>query len=148
MDVKKEIGKIEKTRGILNEFKEFISRGNVIDLAVGIIIGSAFTAIVNSLVTDIIMPVIGVLSGGVDFKNLKIVLKAGDEAAKINEVAIHYGTFIEKTVDFLLIAVVVFAMVKLMNRFRRKKEGPKAAEPPKRSEEVVLLAEIRDLLKK
>ncbi|MGI6576832.1 MAG: large-conductance mechanosensitive channel protein MscL [Eubacteriales bacterium] len=136
-----------KRRKIISEFKEFISRGNVMDLAVGIIVGSAFTAIVNSLVNDLLMPVMGFLFGGINFENLKFVLKPAVEGVS-DEIAIYFGRFLQRTVDFLLIAVVVFMIVKIMNRFRRKKELPKEPEPAKQSDEVVLLTEIRDLLKK
>lgn len=139
---------MKEKHGIIQEFKEFIVRGNVMDLAIGIIMGSAFTAIVSSLVNDILMPALGLILGRVNIEAYKIVLTpaSGDVA----ESAIYYGRFFQRAVDFLLIALVVFLMVKGMNRFRRKKETPPArpAEPPKRSEEVLLLEEIRDLLKK
>ena len=138
------MGKREKAKGFIKEFKEFISRGNVIDLAVGIIIGSAFTAIVNSLVKDLIMPGVGFLIGGLKFDQYKWVLAPAAEG--VEEVAITYGNFIQQTVDFLIIAFVVFVMVKAINSFRRKEE-PKPEEP-KISDEVKLLTEIRDLLKK
>ncbi len=138
---------VKKTKGIVNEFKEFISRGNVMDLAVGIIVGSAFTAIVNSLVNDLLMPVIGFIIGGINFESLKFVLKPEDPGVTA-EVAIYFGRFLQKSVDFVLIAAVVFLLVKFMNRFRRKKETPKEPEPVKQSDEVMLLTEIRDLLKK
>jgi len=138
------MGKREKAKGFIKEFKEFISKGNVIDLAVGIIIGSAFTAIVNSLVKDLIMPAVGYLIGGLKFDQYKWVLAPETEEAA--EVAITYGNFVQQTVDFLIIAFVVFLMVKGINKFRRKEE-PKAEEP-KISDEVKLLTEIRDLLKK
>jgi large conductance mechanosensitive channel len=141
-----------KKSKFLSEFKEFISRGNVIDLAVGIIVGSAFTAIVNSLVNDILMPVLGFIFGGINFESLKLVLKKAVEGVS-DEVAIFIGNFVQRLIDFLLISAVVFIMVKLINRFRRKKEQtaePEHAEPepPEPSEEVMLLTEIRDLLKK
>ncbi|MBR0420983.1 MAG: large-conductance mechanosensitive channel protein MscL [Clostridia bacterium] len=132
------------------EFKEFITRGNVMDMAVGIIMGSAFTAIVKSLVDDVLMPVIGILFGGIDFTSLKVVLRAADEAAGIEEAALKYGNFIQNIVSFLLIALVIFLMVKGMNKLRRKKEepAPAPAPDPEPSEEVKLLTEIRDALKK
>ncbi|MBR0206605.1 MAG: large-conductance mechanosensitive channel protein MscL [Clostridia bacterium] len=141
---------MEKKKGIAAEFKEFIARGNVMDMAVGIIMGSAFTAIVKSLVDDVLMPVIGILFGGVDFTSLKVVLRAADEAAGIEEAALRYGSFIQNIVSFLLIAVVIFLMVKGMNKLRRKKEepAPAPAPAPEPSEEVKLLTEIRDALKK
>lgn len=137
-------------KGIVSEFKEFITRGNVMDMAVGIIIGGAFTAIVNSLVNDLLMPVIGVLFGGIDFSTLKYVVRAADEAAGIEEAAIKYGSFIQAIVNFLLIAIVIFLLVKGLNKMRRKKEepAPAPAPDPEPSEEVKLLTEIRDALKK
>lgn len=140
------MSKEKKKIKIVQEFKEFISRGSVVDMAVGIIIGTAFTAIVNSLVNDIIMPIVGLIIGGINFGDLKIVFTPASEG--VAESALYYGTFIQKIVDFLIIALVVFAMVKLINAFhRRKKEEPKKEEPPKPAEDIVLLTEIRDLLK-
>ena len=137
-------------KGIVSEFKEFITRGNVMDMAVGIIIGGAFTAIVQSLVNDLLMPVIGALFGGIDFSTLKYVVRAADEAAGIEEAAIRYGSFIQAIVNFLLIAIVIFLLVKGINKMRRKKEepAPAPAPDPEPSEEVKLLTEIRDALKK
>lgn len=135
---------MENKKGIVTEFKEFISRGSVMDMAIGIIMGSAFTAIVTSLVKDVVMPTIGLLIGGVNFTNLKIVLTPASEG--IEEAAIYYGNFLQKTVDFLLIALVVFILVKQINRFHKKKEEapPSVIAPPTEAE---LLTEIRDLLK-
>ncbi len=136
---------MRKTKGIIAEFKEFISRGNVIDMAVGIIIGSSFTAIVTSLVNDVFLPAIGWLVGGINFSSLKLTLPRmleGEEPA-----VIAYGSFIQSVVNFLIIALVVFFMVKALNSLQKKKEQAPAAEP-KQSEEVKLLSEIRDLLKK
>ena len=137
-------------KGIVSEFKEFITRGNVMDMAVGIIIGGAFTAIVQSLVNDLLMPVIGALFGGIDFSTLKYVVRAADEAAGIEEAAIKYGSFIQAIVNVLLIAIVIFLLVKGINKMRRKKEepAPAPAPDPEPSEEVKLLTEIRDALKK
>ena len=137
-------------KGIVTEFKEFITRGNVMDMAVGIIIGGAFTAIVTSLVNDLLMPVIGALFGGIDFSTLKYVIRAADEAAGIEEAAIRYGSFIQAIVNFLLIAIVIFLLVRGLNKLRRKKEepAPAPAPDPEPSEEVKLLTEIRDALKK
>ncbi|MEL7624991.1 MAG: large-conductance mechanosensitive channel protein MscL [Clostridiales bacterium] len=134
-------------KGIINEFKTFIARGNVVDLAVGIIIGTAFTAIVNALVQGIFMPVIGILVGGVNFTDLKLVLKPA--AADVAEVAIAYGDFIQQVINFLIIAFVVFMMVKFINRFKKKQEEcpAPAPAPPAPSDEALLLTEIRDLLK-
>ena len=135
---------MDKVKGFFAEFKEFISRGNVIDLAVGVIIGGAFTSIVNSLVKDVIMPFIGWIFGGIDFTSLKYVITPGTE--EIPEAAIYYGNFIQNVVNFLLVAFTIFCMVRIINKFRRKKEeAPKA--PPAPSKEEVLLTEIRDLLK-
>lgn len=138
-------------KGFFAEFKEFISRGNVMDLAVGVIIGSAFTAIVNSLVNDILMPVIGLISGGIDLSGLKFVFTEATETTA--EAAIYYGSFLQNIVNFLLIALTLFCVVKAMNSLHRKKAEEPAPEPepepePEPSEEVKLLGEIRDLLKK
>ncbi len=138
---------MKKKSKFLSEFKQFISRGNVMDMAVGIIMGSAFTNIVNSLVNDLIMPAVGMLLGGLNFSDLKIVLSpaVGDVA----EVALYYGSFIQKTIDFLIIALAVFCMIKVLNRLHRKKEAEAAAEAPAPVDpQVELLTEIRDLLKK
>lgn len=122
------------------EFKTFIARGNVIDLAVGMIIGTAFTTIVKSLVDDMVMPFIGWLIGGMDFTAMKIQLS--------EEAFINYGTFIQNIISFIAIAFVVFCMVKIVNKLHAKKEEEKKPEPPKVSDEAKLLTEIRDLLKK
>ena len=138
-----------KATGLLQEFKTFISRGNVIDMAVGVIIGTAFTAIVNSLVKDVVMPVISVITGGVDFTDWKWVITEGTE--EVAECAVLYGQFIQNIINFLLIAIVVFAMVKVISALKYKKEEEKPAEPaapPAPPEDIVLLREIRDLLKK
>ena len=123
---------------LLNEFKEFISRGNVIDMAVGVVIGSAFSKIVTSLVNDIIMPLVGIIIGGLDFTSLSI---------KIKDSEILYGSFIQNIVDFLIIAACIFIVIKIMNKFKKQKpaEEPKPVEAP---EDIKLLTEIRDLLKK
>lgn len=139
-------------KGFVQEFKTFISRGNVVDMAVGVIIGSAFTKIVNSLVNDVIMPMLGVITGGVNFADLKYVITPGTE--EVAEVAVKYGQFIQNIIDFLLIAIVVFVMVKMINKMRdaaKKKEEEKPAEPvapPPTPEDILLLREIRDSLKK
>lgn len=125
-------------KGFIKEFKEFISRGNVIDLAVAVVIGGAFTKIVNSLVNDIIMPVIGVIIGGINFEHLMITVGTAE---------IKYGMFIQAIVNFLLIAFVIFSIIKAINTFNKKKEDA-PEEPAKPSEDIVLLTEIRDLLKK
>lgn len=136
-----------KKKGIIAEFKEFISRGNVIDLAVGVIMGSAFTAIVTSLVNDIVMPAVGVLFGGIDFTSLRLVIREATETTE--EAAICYGNFIQAVVNFLLIAMVIFLVIKGINTFKRKKEeAAEETKPAEPSEEVLLLREIRDSLKK
>jgi large conductance mechanosensitive channel len=131
---------------IVREFREFIIRGNVVDLAVGVIIGGAFGSIVKSLVDQVIMPPIGLITGGVDFAQLKVVLKAADPARKAAEVAIQYGAFANTLIQFLIIALVVFAMVKLINTLRRK-QAAEPAPPAAPTPSETLLAEIRDLLK-
>ena len=138
---------IKQNKGLIGEFKEFISRGNVVDLAVGVIIGSAFTAIVTSLVNDMIMPIIGTLFGGIDFTSLKLVIRPAADG--VEEAAIRYGNFIQCVVNFLLVSLVIFIVIKTMNRFMRKKEEPAKEEAPAEpTEEVLLLREIRDSLKK
>ena len=129
----------------ISEFRDFIARGNVVDLAVGVIIGGAFGKIVTSLVDQIIMPPIGVLTGGIDFSEMKIVLKAADAAAKKPEVAISYGSFINTLIQFLIIAVVIFALVKVVNSLRKTEPTP--ATPPAPTTTEALLMEIRDSLK-
>ena len=143
----------EKTGGFFNEFKQFIARGNVMDMAVGVIIGGAFGKISTSLVNDVIMPAISMLTGGVDFSAWKIVLKEavvenGEEIAAA--VAINYGAFLATILDFIIIAFAVFCLIKSINAFHRKKEEAPAepAPEPEPSNEEKLLTEIRDLLKK
>lgn len=130
---------------LIKEFKEFAMRGNVVDMAVGIIIGGAFGKIVSSLVSDVIMPPIGVLMGGVDFSNLEIVLKEALETQPA--VTIKYGLFINTIIDFTIVAFAIFMMIKMMNRFKKKQE-PAPAAPSKPSRQEELLADIRDLLRK
>jgi large conductance mechanosensitive channel len=133
---------------IAKEFRDFIARGNVIDLAVGVIIGAAFNGIVKSLVDGVIMPPIGLLTGRVDFSQLKWVLQPADAATKTAEVAILYGSFINTLIQFLIVAWVVFLMVKGVNTMRRKDaEAPAPADPPAPTPTEALLADIRDLLK-
>lgn len=133
---------------IASEFREFIARGNVIDLAVGVIIGGAFGKIVTSLVDQIIMPPVGLLTGGVDFSQMKIVLRAADPIAKVTETAIGYGAFLNTLIQFLIIAMVIFSIVKGVNSLRRKSDDPAApATPPPPTPSEALLGEIRDLLK-
>lgn len=129
---------------LLKEFREFAMRGNVVDLAVGVIIGAAFGKIVSSLVADIIMPPLGLLIGGVDFRQFAITLRAAQ--GEIPAVVMHYGIFIQNVFDFVIVAFAIFMAIKVINRLnRQKKEEPKA--PPAPSKEEVLLSEIRDLLK-
>jgi large conductance mechanosensitive channel len=129
---------------VLNEFKEFAVKGNVVDLAVGIIIGAAFGKIVSSFVGDVVMPPIGVFLGGVDFSDLAITLK--EASGEIPAVVIGYGKFIQTLIDFTIIAFAIFIAVKAINTLKRKEEkAPKA--PPAPSAEELLLTEIRDLLK-
>ena len=133
-----------KAKGFMGEFKAFIARGNVMDMAVGVIIGGAFGKISTSLVNDIIMPLISMLTGGIDFSSWKWVLKAAEGDAA--EVAVNFGSFIAVVLDFIIIAFAVFCMVKAINKFHKKKEEAPAA-PPEPSAEEKLLTEIRDLLK-
>jgi len=131
---------------MLKEFKEFAMRGNVIDLAVGVVIGGAFGKIVTALVDQIIMPPIGMLTGGIDFSQMKWVLKPADisdPAHKVAEVAIGYGNFINTLIQFIIIAFAIFLVVKTINKLSRRQEAAPAAPPA----DVVLLTEIRDLLK-
>lgn len=123
-------------KNLINEFKEFIKRGNVIDLAIAVVIGGAFSSIVNSLVNDLIMPVIGVIIGGINFTGLTL---------RVGTAVIRYGAFLQNVINFLIIAFAIFMLVKLINKFFKKKEEVKEAV---KSEEVILLEEIRDLLKK
>lgn len=129
----KELNKMKKGIG---EFKEFISRGNVVDMAVGVIIGSAFGKIVTSLVNDVLMPLIGIILGGLDFSSLSI---------NIGDATILYGSFIQTIVDFLIVAFCIFMMIKFFEKFKKKEEK---VVTPSKSDEVKLLEEIRDLLKK
>ena len=145
----------KKGKGFVGEFKEFIARGNVMDMAVGVIIGGAFGAISSSLVNDIIMPLVSMLTGGIDFNSWKIVLKeavldaaTGEEIAAA--VSVNFGAFLATILNFLIVAFAVFCMIKTINAMHRKKEEA-PAEPeaePEPSDEVKLLSEIRDLLKK
>lgn len=138
---------------MLKEFKEFIARGNVMDMAVGIIMGAAFTAIVNSMVGDIIMPIIGVFTSGIDFADQFITLdgetypslKAAQDAGAA---IITYGMFINAVINFVIVSFVVFMLIKGVNNLKRKAEDPKAKDAPAPSKDIVLLTEIRDLLAK
>lgn len=123
----------------ISEFKEFISKGNVLDMAVGVIIGGAFSKIVSSLVNDVMMPLIGIIIGGHNFTNLSI---------KVGNAKIMYGSFLQNVVDFLIVAFCLFTVIKIINRFKKKQEKNENKEKIKTpSEEVILLSEIRDLLK-
>ena len=134
---------------IFKEFREFIARGNVIDLAVGVIIGAAFGKITTSLVEQVIMPPIGLVLGKVDFSQLRWVLQPADEANKVAEVAIQYGAFLNTVISFLIVAWVVFMLVKGVNALRRQEAAaPEPAAPPAPTPTEALLSEIRDLLKK
>lgn len=137
----------------LTDFKEFALKGNVIDMAVGVIVGGAFGKIVSSLVNDILMPVISLCTGGDGYQNLKLVIKEGspalaDGTAAVEEVAINYGTFIMNIVDFIIIAFSIFVAIRLAMKFKKKEVAEEAQpEPEQPSKEEVLLTEIRDLLK-
>jgi large conductance mechanosensitive channel len=130
---------------MIREFKEFALRGNVVDLAVGVIIGGAFGKIVSSLVSDIVMPPLGVLTGGMDFKDLGVTLRAaeGDQPAAV----LRYGMFLQTVLDFLLVALAIFAAIKLMNRLKRQAEQAPPEAPPAPSAQEVLLTEIRDAIR-
>ena len=143
---------------IMKEFKDFAMKGNVVDMAVGIIIGGAFGKIVSSVVNDIIMPPIGVMVGGVDFKELAITIKdkipatvdaMGNAVAEIPAVTLKYGNFIQVTFDFIIVAFAIFMMIKVINNMKKKEEAAPAAPaaPPAPTKEEVLLGEIRDILK-
>jgi len=143
--------------GMIKEFKEFAVKGNMLDMAVGIIIGGAFGKIITSLVNDVLMPPLGMLLGRVDFTNLKAILQKGQDAVMdgatvvqpaIGEVSIKYGMFIQNIIDFLIVAFCIFMVIKGMNSLKKKEEAAPVPPPPAPSEEVVLLKEIRDLLKK
>ena len=137
------------------EFKQFAMRGNVVDMAVGIIIGAAFGKIVSSLVNDVIMPPIGMLLGGINFSEFRMVIKdavpatvdaAGNAVPEIAAVTLNYGSFIQVIIDFLIIALAIFMMIRVMNKMQKKEEA-KPAPPPAPGKEETLLTEIRDILK-
>lgn len=131
---------------MMSEFRDFAMRGNVVDMAVGIVIGGAFGKIVSSFVNDVLMPPIGMLLGGVDFSDLAMTLKeaSGDVAA----VTLNYGSFVQTVVDFVIIAFAIFMVIKAMNSMKKKEEAAPPPAPPAPSAEETLLTEIRDLLKK
>lgn len=132
--------------GFVKEFKEFAMRGSVVDLAIGVVIGAAFGKIVTSMVDDLIMPVIGFITGGIDFSQMKYVLKAADPANEVAAVTINYGNFINTVVQFLIIAFVIFLVIKGINSLKRSQPA-EAAVPAGPTKEEALLMEIRDLLK-
>lgn len=129
---------------MVSEFKQFAMRGNVVDMAVGIVMGGAFGKIVSSFVADVLMPPIGIILGGVDFRDLAVTLQAATEGSEA--VMLRYGVFVQTVVDFLIIAFAIFLVVKAMNAVKKKEEEAPAA-PPKPSKEEELLTEIRDALK-
>lgn len=135
----------------LTDFKEFALKGNVIDMAVGVIVGGAFGKIVSSLVNDMIMPVISLITGGAGYKNLKYVITAGspatEHAAAVEEVAINYGLFIQNVVDFVIIALSIFVALRIAMRLKKKEAEPAPAPAPEPTPEEKLLTEIRDLLR-
>ncbi len=131
---------------MMSEFKEFAVKGNMMDMAVGIVIGAAFGTVVKSLVNDVIMPPIGMLMNGIDFSKMKWILQAAGPDGK-GEVAITYGTFINNVISFLIVAWAIFLVIKAMNKLKRKEEE-KPEEPAEPGEDIVLLTEIRDALNK
>ena len=145
-DLKKLKKSIKKMNPILKEFRDFINRGNVIDLAVGVISGGAFNKIISSLVNDLIMPVVGIILGGIDFTNLEITIPnflGGSSAAHL-----RYGNFIQNVVDFLIVAFCVFIFIRIINKFTAKKEAEAATEPTTDEKILTVLEEIRDQRKK
>lgn len=132
--------------GIIKEFREFALRGNVVDLAVGVIIGAAFGKIVTSLVDDILMPPIGYITGGVDFSNLRWIIEPADAAAKTAEVSVKYGNFINTLIQFLIVAFCIFLLIKIINTMKREKAADPSV-PPAPTKEEVLLTEIRDAIR-
>ena len=140
-------------KGLAKEFKEFIKRGNVMDMAVGVVIGTAFSAIVTSIVNDIIMPLISLITGGLDFSNWFVSLNGVkyetlEAAQEAGTATLNYGNLISVVINFIIVAFCIFLVVKAMNKLMKKKEEPKKEEPPKKPDDIVLLEEIRDLLKK
>ena len=131
---------LKKGNETIKEFKAFISKGNIIDMAVGVIIGSAFSKIVTSVVNDILMPLLGIVIGGLDFTNLTL---------KVGDAVITYGVFLQNIIDFLIIAICIFTFVKIVSKFNKKEESKvEVKKEPKKDEQIILLEEIRDLLKK
>ena len=143
----------EKSLGVFGEFREFIKRGNVLDMAVGVVIGGAFGGIVTSLVNDIIMPLVSLLTGGLDFSNWFVALDGKEYATlelaqQAGAATLNYGNLISVIINFLIVAFCIFVVVKAMNKMMRKKEEPAKEEAPAKSDEVLLLEDIRDLLKR
>jgi len=136
----------ELNMGFLQEFKEFAVKGNVVDMAVGIIIGGAFGKIVSSFVNDVVMPPIGAMLGGADFSKLQIIVK--DAVGEAPAVAIKYGAFLNTVIDFVIIAFTIFVLIKAMNNLKKKEVAPAPAAPAPTPEDIMLLREIRDSLKK
>ena len=133
---------------VLKEFRDFAVRGNVVDLAVGVIIGGAFGKIVSSLVGDVFMPVLGLITGGINFSDMAVTLKAASADGKTPAILLAYGKFLQNTFDFIIVAFAIFMLVKLINHYRAHPAPQPAAPPPPPSREEVLLEEIRDLLKR
>ena len=148
-NIKEKLSKVsEKGGGLLAEFKEFAMKGNVIDMAVGVVIGAAFGKIVTSLVNDIIMPLISVVTGNIDFSNLQYVHSYVNAAGAKAEIVVKYGAFMNTIIDFLIVAFCIFMVIKVMNSTKKKFEKEEKAEEVKVDENTELLKEIRDLLKK
>ena len=154
MDKKEKLSSAkEKSLGLFGEFKEFIKRGNVLDMAVGVVIGGAFGSIVTSLVNDIILPLVSLATGGLDFTNWFVALDGKEyatlEAAQdAGAATLNYGNLISVILNFIIVAFCIFLVVKAMNKFMKKKEEEKKEEPPAKSDEVKLLEEIRYLMKR
>ena len=143
----------EKSLGLFGEFMTFIKRGNVVDMAVGVVIGGAFGNIVTSLVNDIIMPLVSLLTGGLDFSNWFVALDGETyatlaDAQEAGAATLNYGSLISVILNFIIVAFCIFLVIKAMNKFLRKKEEEKEEKPAPKSDEVLLLEEIRDLMKK
>lgn len=143
----------EKSLGLFGEFMTFIKRGNVVDMAVGVVIGGAFGNIVTSLVNDIIMPLVSLLTGGLDFSNWFVALDGETyatlaDAQAAGAATLNYGNLISVILNFIIVAFCIFLVIKAMNKFLRKKEEPKEEKPAPKSDEVLLLEEIRDLMKR
>ena len=131
---------------VVKEFKEFAMKGNVIDLAVGVVIGAAFGRIVASLVSDVMLPPLGLMTGGIDFSDKKLIIKHGDPVKKLADVTINYGTFVNTLIQFIIVAFCIFLVVKAINSMKKKEAAPAPEAAP--TKEEVLLTEIRDLLAK